>query len=184
MKVYISLGTTTTLKIYNKFLEFEKHDKKRLYNLNFNIDNYISDIQGFIRFECEIKKKKLKYDFNSNYVRVVNISYEELREIWESEFMKFLKMFDNELKVVRDKNAVKNRLYTIYNERKASLLYNFYLSICVDGLDIVRKETSKPTFYRNIKLLKEARIDFSQKYKLDLEDDFVDFNPFTSEEVA
>lgn len=57
--IYLS-GTTTTLKIYNKLLEFKKHDLKKFVNSNFNLIEYLSVIQGFIRFECEIKKKMLK----------------------------------------------------------------------------------------------------------------------------
>ena len=56
--LYLS-GTTSTLKIYNKMLEFKKHDLKKFYNTKFDLINYINTITGFIRFECEIKKKML-----------------------------------------------------------------------------------------------------------------------------
>ena len=52
--IYCS-GTSTTLKIYNKMLEFKKHDMKKFVNSDFDLINYISKIKGFIRFECEIK---------------------------------------------------------------------------------------------------------------------------------
>ena len=57
--IYVS-GTSTTLKIYNKLMEFKKHDISKFKNTNFNVDNYTNEIKGFIRFECEIKKKSLK----------------------------------------------------------------------------------------------------------------------------
>lgn len=54
-------GSYTTLKIYNKLAEFIKHDQKKIYKfLDFDIISFESKIKGFIRFECEIKSKKLK----------------------------------------------------------------------------------------------------------------------------
>ena len=53
-------GTSTTLKIYDKLLEFMKHDFAKVKKIQFDIKKHINTIQGFIRFECEIKKKKLE----------------------------------------------------------------------------------------------------------------------------
>lgn len=177
-------GSTTTLKIYNKMIEFKKHDIKKLKETSFNICNYLDIINGFVRFECEIKKKKLKDFYNTNYVRIRNINYKELKDIWKCEFMKLLKMFDYDLKLISDKKEIEKRLYTLYKERKASLLYNFYLSIMVDGLRNVKNRTSKSTYYRNIADLKKAKIDFSQTYKIDLQKQIIEFNPFEFKEVV
>ncbi len=181
--IYLT-GSTTTLKIYNKLLEFKKHDLKKLKDTNFNIFSYIKEIDGFIRFECEIKKKKLVNMYNTNYVRIRNINYNELKKVWCEEFMKLLKLFDNDMNIISDKKLIEKRLYTIYNERKASILYNFYLSIMVDGIREVRKRTKKSTYYRNIAELKKSNIDFSQTYKIDLKKDIIEFNPFMYKEVV
>ena len=183
--IYTS-GTTTTLKIYNKMLEFKKHDMKKLFNSNFNIDNYIDEIKGFIRFECEIKKKKLEDIYNKKYIRVKNVIYKDLRDVWSDEFMKLLSFFESDLTVVRTKEDIERRIYTKYanNEKKARLLYNFYLSIMVDGIRAVKEKTPKVTFYRNKKLLQELNIDLSQKYKLTVESCTIDFNPFEWKEVV
>ncbi len=98
--------------------------------------------------------------------------------------MKLLKLFNTDLKIINDKKEIENRLYTLYKERKASILYNFYLSIMVDGLKEVKKRTKKTTYYRNINELKKANIDFSQTYKIDLKKDIVEFNPFEYKEVV
>ena len=45
--LYLS-GTTTTLKIYNKLIEFRKHDIKKFNKVKFDLDEYINIIQGFI----------------------------------------------------------------------------------------------------------------------------------------
>lgn len=157
---------------------------KKLKDTNFDIFSYIKEIDGFIRFECEIKKKKLVNMYNNNYIRIRNINYNELKKVWCEEFMKLLKLFDNDLTIISDKKLIEKRLYTMYNERKASILYNFYLSIMVDGLREVRKRTKKSTYYRNINELKKSNIDFSQTYKIDLKKDIIEFNPFMYKEVV
>lgn len=181
--IYLT-GSTTTLKIYNKMLEFKKHDIKNFKDTEFDLYKYLEIINGFIRFECEIKKKKLKDYYNKKYVRILNINYNDLKEIWKCEFMKLLKMFDNCLKIVRNKEEIEKRLYSIYKERKANLLYNFYLAIMVDGLRNVKKRTSKSTYYRNLLELKKSNIDFSQTYKIDLSNQIIEFNPFEYKEVV
>lgn len=189
--IYLT-GTTTTLKIYNKVLEFKKHDLKKLINEKFCIDNYLINIDGLIRFECEIKKKKLSTYYNKKYIRILNTKYEDFKKIWSEEFMKLLKLFDSDLMKVNSKKEVQRRLKTIYPNKesdeimskKASILYNFYLSIMVDGLRNVRERTTKSTFYRNIKELKNANIDFSQNMDIDFNEKIFKFNPFQYEEVV
>lgn len=151
---------------------------------NFDIFTYVQEIDGFIRFECEIKKKKLTDLYSKKFIRLRNISYKELKKVWSDEFMKLLKLFSTDLNIINDKKAIEKRLYTLYKERKASILYNFYLSIMVDGLQEVRKRTTKPTYYRNLAELKKANIDFSQTYKIDLKKEIVEFNPFEYKEVV
>lgn len=177
-------GTTTTLKIYNKMLEFKKHDLKKLYSSNFDIDNYLGLIDGFIRFECEIKKKKLEEIYNKKYIRIKSVNYKDLRNVWSDEFMKLLKLFKNDLKIVRSKEEIERRLNTIYSNTRARNLYCFYCSIMIDGVSNVKKRTSKTAFYNNIRDLKSANIDLSQKYKLTIENNIIEFNPFEWKEVV
>lgn len=181
--IYCS-GTSSTLKIYNKMLEFKKHDMKKMFNLNFNIDNYLDKIKGFVRFECEIKKKKLESIYCKKYIRVRNVSYNDFYEVWKCEFMKLLNMFESDLTIVRNKEDIKRRLYTCYSERRASVLYAFYSSIILDGITEVKKTVPKRTYYRYIKDLKAVNIDLSQKYTVSAERDTVDFNPFEWKEVV
>lgn len=181
--IYLT-GSTTTLKIYNKLLEFKKHDMKKLKSTNFDIFTYLKEINGFIRFECEIKKKKLVDMYNAKFIRVRNIRYEELKNVWSDEFMKLLKLFENDMNIISDKKEIEKRLYTLHTQQKASILYNFYTAIMVDGLREVKKRTKKSTYYRNIAELKKANIDFSQTYKIDLEKNIVQFNPFQYKEVV
>lgn len=187
-------GTHTTVKIYNKLAEFEKHDRKKLLKFaDFNVFEFETKIQGYIRFECEVKSKKLKNTFGKKQVKVIDIDYKILEKIWCEEFMKVLKFEDlkdkNINKRVKTKNDVIKRLKTIYPDspKKVNLLYSFFMLILNDGYDIVKTYTSKPTFYRNIKLLKKAGIDFSQSNFDDIAvvnfDSMIDFDPFTAKEV-
>lgn len=97
--LYLS-GTTTTLKIYNKLLEFKKHDINKFISSAFNLENYLEIIKGFIRFECEIKKKMLTKIYNKNHIKILDVSYEKLKEVWCDEFMKLLKIIKNDLEIV------------------------------------------------------------------------------------
>ena len=180
--IYLS-GTTTTLKIYNKYLEFRKHDLKKFINTDFNLIGYLTEIQGFIRFECEIKKKILKTLVNKNNINVCDINYEMLKKVWCDEFMKLLKFVDKELTIVRGREDVKDRLLKYYKPNKAMRLYSFYCSIQLNGLEDVKKDFSSSTYYRNIKDLEDLSIDFSQCYKVEEIENIFWFNPFDYPEV-
>ncbi len=97
--------------------------------------------------------------------------------------MKLLKFYDNELTVVREREKVKDRLYTFYGETKGKNLYDFFCSLIIDGVLVVKNNMSKPSYYRKIKFLKDVGIDFSQKLDFE-ENNLIDFNPFTFEEVV
>ena len=181
--LYLS-GTTTTLKIYNKLLEFKKHDLKKFNNTNFNLFEYLEKIKGFVRFECEIKKKTLlKITNKTKHVNITNINYEILKSVWSEEFMKLLQFIKKDLDVVRTREEVAHRLNDIYKPAKANLLFNFYCAIQLNGVTDIKKLYSSTTYYRNIKELKNAKVDFSQSYKVE-ECNIYYFNPFEAEEVA
>lgn len=182
--LYLS-GTTTTLKIYNKLLEFKKHDLKRFLNTDFDLDNYCNLINGFIRFECEIKKKKLLDITNSknNLISISSLNYKDLKKVWCDEFMKLLKFIKNDLDIVRGREAVLERLKEIYKPRLVNVLYNFYCSIQLNGIKDVKSFMSSSSFYRNLNYLKQAGIDISQSYKIE-ELSYFSFNPFNYKEVA
>lgn len=182
--LYLS-GTTTTLKIYNKLLEFRKHDIKRLNKCQFDIEKYLDTIDGFVRFECEIKKKKLidLVKCENNLVCVNSLKYEDLKKVWSDEFMKLLKLIENDLKVVRGREEVLKRLQSMYKPRLVNVLFNFYCSIQLNGVEDVKNFMSSTSFYRNLNYLKDARVDISQAYKIE-EISYFSFNPFEYEEVV
>ena len=179
-------GTYTTLKIYNKLEEFKKHDMKKFLNKEFDIMNYMNFIKGFIRFEVEIKKRKLLNLIlkEKGQAKVVDFDYNMLLSVWECEFMKLLKICENEVIKLNEKDKILNLLKNNYKPVKARNLYNFYLSILVNGVDFVQDSMSSSSYYRNLAELKSLNIDFSQTYNVEFTNKYIDFNPFTFEEVA
>lgn len=178
---YIS-GSVTTLKIYNKYVEFLKHDRKKFINENFDLISYEKTIFGFIRFECEIKKRCLEKIYNKKLISVLDVTYTDLKNVWSDEFMKLLKFIKNDLELVRGREKVLKRLKELYKPCKANRLYNFYCSIQLNGIDDLKNSMSSSTFYDNLKELKESSIDISQCYSVN--DSFIDFNPFEFKEIA
>lgn len=180
--IYLT-GSTTTLKIYNKKKEFIKHDIKKFENTDFKVVDYLNKIEGFIRFKCEIKKQKLRNLFDTNYLRVYCTNYDIFKNIWINEFKKFFKIIEGDLKLVNDKQLVKDRLNSLYGNVRAKNLYNFYLLILLDGLQKMKKRTNKSMYYKNIADLKKANIDFTQKLDMNLQDAKISFNPFEKKEI-
>ena len=178
--VYCS-GTTSTLKIYNKYLEFRKHDINKFKNTNFDLLRYLNTIQGFLRFEIEIKKKMLLKLYNKKHIKIIEVKYDDLRKVWSDEFMKLLNLIESDLEQVRGMEDVKVRLFQIFKKSQAMRLYNFYCAIQLEGLNDIKKSFSSSTYYRNIDSLKKAGIDFSQIYKIE---EVYCFNPFESKEIA
>ena len=71
----------------------------------------------------------------------------------------------------------------MYKKVRAKNLFNFYLLIQVQGLQTIKNETNRSMFYKNIADLKKAKIDFTQKFTLDMEYNSIWFNPFESQEI-
>lgn len=180
--IYLT-GSTSTLKIYNKKKEFIKHDIKKFDGTDFNLYDYLDKIEGFIRFECEIKKPKLKYIFKTNYLRIYCTNYEMFKNIWNTEFRRFFKIIESDLNIVNEKELVKNRLNSLYGSVRAKNLFNFYLLILLEGLQEIKKSTNKSMYYKNIADLKKANIDFTQKLGVNLQNEKVNFNPFEQAEI-
>lgn len=156
---------------------------KKFINTDFPLLKYMDDIKGFVRFECEIKKKLLKKMYNDNNIKIINVKYEELKKIWSDEFMKVIKFVKNDLKIVRSREEVLERLNQYCKPVEANRLFNFYCAIQLNGENVVKLHSSKSTFYRNINKLKSYKIDFSQSYRVEEENIFY-FNPFEFKEVV
>jgi len=184
--IYLS-GKSTTLKIYNKLLEFQKNDLPKMRKNNFDYQAYMNDIQGFIRFECEIKKKKLCDYYNGlKLIRVSKVNYSDMEKIWSDEFMRLLKLCNSDMKIVRGRDSVQQRLVEKYGETVGGDSFNFYLLLLMEGEKTIKNRMSKTTYYRKLNRLKEANVDFTQQdIRIDFEEDkIVNFDPFSYPKVV
>jgi len=178
-------GSSSTLKIYNKKLEFMKHDISKFRNVDFHLENYLHYIDGFIRFECEIKKRKFCNYLRKDIVKVNDINYDILKDIWSEEFMKLLKCNnENELIIIKSRTQLEELLNRRYKPVTARNMYNFYMSVMLDGLDAVYERMSSSSYYRYLNEFRKLNIDLSQHYNIEITNKFIDFNPFLYEEVV
>ena len=174
-------GSTTTVKIYWKGPEFEKHDYKRIKKyilrevdrswnkdncdllqhklamLQKHFDKVLEKAYRIIRYECEIKARKLKEAFESDTVLVKSLSDEKLHEIAEIELFKLMKEDDN-MDIVRRSDLVLERLHQIYATSQANALYSTWTKLVQFGEQTTKETISRATFYRHKKLLIEAGV--------------------------
>ena len=174
-------GSTTAVKIYWKGPEFEKHDYKRIkkyilreVDLSWNKDNcdllqhklallqkhfdkVLEKAYRIIRYECEIKLRKLKEAFDSDTVLVKSLSDEKLNEIAETGLYKLMREDDN-MDIVRRSDLVLERLHQLYATSQANALYSTWTKLVQFGEGQTKETLSRATFYRHKKLLVEAGV--------------------------
>lgn len=174
-------GSTTTVKIYWKGPEFEKHDYKRFkkyilreVDKTWNEENcdliqhklalqmkhfdmVLEKAYRIIRYECEIKARKLKEAFESETVLVKNLNDERLHEIADTELFKLMKEDEN-MEIVRRSDLVLERLHQIYSTNYANALYATWTKLVQFGEQRTKETVSARTFYRHKKLLIEAGV--------------------------
>lgn len=155
-------GSSTTVKFYHKGVEFLKHDRCRLKKLlsSSALCNLMEKADCIIRAEVEVKAKKLEYDFG--YLPKVNeLKDEYFKQLYDTEVKKLLKEGDESMKTVRRTKAVEMRLNKIYEERLAGILFGMWLRLSSVGEKAVKGSMSKATYYRNVKLLREAGVSWT-----------------------
>lgn len=174
-------GSTTTCKIYWKGPEFKKHDYKRVIryinrelDLNWNKDNCdllqhrlallkmrFDKLQALadriIRFECEIKERKLRDLFGKEdgVVLVSDLKDDILHQVRDEQLFKVMKESD-EMDIVRRSDLVLERLHDVYGFSLGNNLYSTWAQLVQFGEKVVKGTMSKTTFYRHRKLLIES----------------------------
>lgn len=150
-------GSTTTLKFYHKGVEFNKHDRPRLKRIW--KDDKLNSLQAYankiVRCECEIKSRKLKYDFG-HLPLVGELSDEYITNVHDVEVRRFLKEGVKMMILVSNAHEVKARLYDMYKPALAGTLLGTWYQLTTLGEDSVKKSMAKPTYYRHLKKLKDA----------------------------
>ena len=154
-----SRGSTTALKFYHKGVEFAKHDRKRL--KRFLTNDKVDKLQEFanliIRCECEIKTRKLIYDFGSAPL-VGQVTDDYLNRVHDAEVKRLLNEGKQGYELVRGASEVKERLYSVYSNKLAGTLLGTWYAFSTLGESSMKSTLTKATFYRHRKLLKDVGI--------------------------
>ena len=154
-------GYSTSVKFYHKGPEFKKHDKS--YIINKYGDSYYYWLKniamGILRVEIEVKRRKLKYDFNKDNVYVRDLSDYYFNDLFKKEINKILKESEEyKMEKVRNAEDVKRRLIKVYGDNKGRILLGTWFSLCSFGYEQTRDSMTKTTFYRHVKYLKDANV--------------------------
>lgn len=172
-------GTTTTIKLYHKGPEFEKHDRKRLFIVLRNhfhqsrpkdappdwayskATRKVAALQrlanGRLRAEVEIHAEKLDYDFGHK-PRVHEVTSAYLQDVFDKEIRRLLREGRGAIQIVRTSLAVRDRLGARYSPELAGLLHGFWLALATHGEDDTKSRFARPTFYRRRKQLIDAGV--------------------------
>ncbi len=174
-------GSTTSIKIYWKGPEYEKHDYKRLKKyilrevdktwnkddcdliqhklaIQFkHFDNVLEKAYKIIRYECEIKIRKLKEVFEHERVLVKYLRDDILHSIAEHELLKIMKE-DDKMEIVRRSDLVLERLHQVYGMNQANALYSTWTKLVQFGEQRTKETLSRATFYRHKKQLIDAGV--------------------------
>lgn len=169
-------GKTTTVKFYHKGPEFRLHDAgrlKRFFRLLFNqlwgedvnnrelAEKRVAALQRLadnrLRVEVEIHSDKFQYDFGRN-PRVSDVTDDYLNGVHDNEIERILREGKQGMETVRSEEAVWQRLHENHPARLAHVLHAFWQVMAVRGDEKARERYSKPTFYRNRKLLEACGI--------------------------
>lgn len=152
-------GVSTCIKFYHKGPEFWKHDRRRL--KRFLKESQICEIQEranrIIRVEVEVKARKIEYDYGKlPMLSFVDENY--FNRVHDEEVKRILREGEKGMDIVRNMSNVENRLYQVYDEKLAYILMGSWYILSMMGESKLKERLKKPTFYRHIKLLKEAGV--------------------------
>jgi II/X family phage/plasmid replication protein len=145
-------GSSTTLKFYNKGIEFSTHDKPRLVRLKDgniyteeNIDLLEKLSLQLIRVEVEVRRRKMKNDGVKLNCGSLDDGY--FNACYEKEVLKVIKEGNSDLELVRDIEGVKDRLNRFYSKRKADSLFGTWSRIQLEGIDVVKNTYGRTQWY-------------------------------------
>lgn len=169
-------GKTTTVKMYHKGAEFKVHDKNRLkqfFRLLYQsrdindplipqkVQKKLDALQRLAdrRLRCEvgIHSPKLVYDFQKEPL-VSDITDDYLNTTYDNEIEKLLREGKQGMTTARTTSTVLSRLQNEYGQANGTRLFGFWSLMAMKGDDEAKKHYSRPTFYRNRKLLEDAGV--------------------------
>jgi II/X family phage/plasmid replication protein len=172
-------GSTTTVKLYHKGPEFEKHDRKHLYMVyraayqacrtkrekpnwaHEQASRKVNALQRLanmrLRAEVEIHAEKFNYDFG-HMPKVSEITTEYLQAVFDKEMARLLREGAASIGKVRTSLAVRDRLESRYTPELAGLLHGFWFGLATHGEEDMKARSPRATFYRRRKQLVDSGV--------------------------
>lgn len=176
-------GTTTTLKLYDKGVEFKKHDKKVLQKILSPYEVTWLELlaQGILRIELEFHLRKLKNINNDKIPTVKELDIEILKDQYKEELKRVFKLGEDNMKIYNNSKEVSKKLHLDYGS-EGNIYFGTWYKLSVFGYDYVKKDMAESTFYRHIKKLKQSSVSWNHTDISINENKVVHFvfNPFTS----
>lgn len=150
-------GTTTTLKIYDKGIEFRKHDYRKLQRLMpenmdelYNIAKYADNV---IRFEVEFKIKKLN-DIGIHFIK--NYDKQKLLVEYDKEVEKIMKVKAET--ITNKSDEVLDLLRHYESDRMARTVYSTWVMLATMEESEVKARMPKRTLYDHKAIMKKHNI--------------------------
>lgn len=151
-------GSYTTLKLYNKYEEFKKNDRKKLKLVlpPEQLNELINKSKGILRIELEIKSRKLRHIYQE-LPKVNEIKISDLINQFNLEIKRIMKVSEKNMKIYNNSSDVENILYQKYGS-KGNIYLGTWYRLSVNGYDKVKSQMAESTFYRHINKLKDANV--------------------------
>jgi II/X family phage/plasmid replication protein len=142
-------GDTTAVKLYNKGVEFRRHDLMRIRRAVSGGAIVAREIaeraDSLLRVEVSIKARVL--DEAYGMATVAKVSAEWASMVWEREVQKMAREARSDVEVVRMAAAVKERLQGHYTRRQAATLYATWVAFSTIGEESAAADMARSTFY-------------------------------------
>jgi len=156
-------GRTTTVKAYHKGPEFYKHDYKRILRTmgKEKAEELMTYANQILRFEVELHSRKLRDDNGGQLPTVKEVCGTYLTESYDKEVSRLIRDSVREAKLCRTAEAVEKRLNQEYEGKLASVLLGMWFRLAAHGETYVKQTMTKPSFYRNRKLLVDVGVSWT-----------------------
>jgi II/X family phage/plasmid replication protein len=155
-------GSSTTWKAYSKGDDFRKHEYKRIKRFRGKevADRLQMIANNVIRFEIEVRLRKLKYDMQKNKIYVKDIKDDYLKDLFEKENERVIREGED-VKIVNNTYDVRTRLYSELTNRKARTLLGTWMQMAALGEQQTQDSMCRTTFYRHRKELIDLGISWN-----------------------
>jgi II/X family phage/plasmid replication protein len=154
-------GSTTSLNLYAKGPEFQKHDRSRIARHDPAAASQLQLLASTL-LRCEVQVHARGLDelngVKPGGCRVSEVDVAWLEEKHRLELTKLLREGTSVMQTVRTAAAVKARLYEVYSGAQARSLYGAWLELAAMGEGPARQSLPRRTFYHYRKLLQSAGV--------------------------